>query len=456
MARVFSSVQQLGLACVLTCLIASTTFAQGLGYIPGGFRRQVQQASYPCPCERPGGLPNDAIVTPPTRSADDIPDPGTSNSGAPNAGAPDTGVPADEYLPDVADLSSDASFASADQSAAPNMIGDTIGYGGTGYIELGGAIFPYAPGGGRKFKASTNQSPVPQNRFFYNFHYFEDALAVQGTGVGATPQSIDVVRNEFGWERTFWNCRASAQIQIPFSNSLDSTINNYNFDPLAGAPHYTETEIGNIALALKYLWWQTECDAFSFGLAVDLPTAHDVVIADVNGFEPTLTIENEAVTLSPFAGYVYQSSCRWFAQGFVQVALPVNENSFRTNGIDGDFGELNESPLFYADAGLGFWFYNSCFDGASCGGCKGSCDSYGFAGMVELHYSASLDDNAPVDLDFLGDTFTYNNVDWLNLTLGLPAYYNCWSLTPAVVVPLRESPDRQFDVEYTVQVNVRY
>jgi hypothetical protein len=447
--------QQFGLACVFTCLIVGTTGAQGLGYIPGGFRRQVQQASYPCPCERPGGAPLELPgetrrATPSEGEANDVPDPGEN----------DAGIPADDYAPDVADLSGDAAVASADQSAAPNMIGDTIGYGGTGYISIGNginnSIIPYAPGGGRKFKASTNQSPVPQDRFFYNFHLFEDALAAQGP-VFTVPQDIDVVRNEFGWERTFWNCRASAQIQIPFSSSIDSTINNYSVDTGLGAPDFTETEIGNIALALKYMWWQTECDAFSVGLAVDLPTAHDVVIADVDGSVPTLTIENEAVTLSPFAGYVYQSSCRWFAQGFVQVALPVNENSYRTNGPDGDLGELNETSLFYADVGLGFWFYNSCYDGAGCGGCKGSCDSYGFAGMVELHYSGSLDDNGPVDLDDGGDTtFTYNEVDWLNLTLGLPAYYNCWSLTPAVVVPLRESPDRQFDVEYTVQVNVRY
>lgn len=446
--------KQLVFAALIVCASLATAGAQsytGLGYVPGGFRRMAaQQASYDCPCETPGPAPaplGDAAPRRDEGTADEIPDPSSPN----------------ENLPEVADLSSDASYASASQSAAPNMIGDTIGYGGTGYINIGVSVVPYAPGGGRKFKASTNQSPVPQQRFFYNFHLFDDALATEGPpplGGGAAPvDNIDVVRNEFGWEWLLCGGMASAQIQLPFSRSINSTLTQFDVDgtTLFEAPDDTDMELGNIALALKCLCWQSECDALSIGLAVDLPTASDVVIADVDGSLGTLSIENEALTLSPFVGYVYQSPCRWFAQGFAQLALPLNENDFRTTSGASEAGDLEETPVFYADIGVGFWFYSSDYDGVGCGGCKGSCDSYGVAGVVELHYSQSLDDEGVVVLNAgEGTTFTYSDVNWLNLTLGLSAYHNCWSLTPAVVLPVQDSPDRQFDVEWTVQINKQY
>jgi hypothetical protein len=435
---------------LVLCLAASLAADErgSLGYIPGGYRRAAfQQATYPCPCERPAPAPDQTPAAPPDEgNADEIPDPGR-----------ETDAPPDDFSPEVADLSSDAAMASASQSAAPNMIGDTIGYGGTGYITLGFTTIPFSPGGGRKFKASTNQSPVPEQRFFYNFHWFEDALAVQGPG---TPiEFIDVTRHEFCWEWPIWNGLASAQIQLPLSNSIDSTITEYDLTMGGfGAPAFTDAEIGNIALALKGLLYETDCDALSLGLAVDLPTAEDVVISDAGGMVGTLHVESEAVTLSPFVGYVYQSPCRWFAQGFLQLAVALNENDYRLDTPAGDtVGDIDEETLFFGDVGVGFWFYHSDYDGMGCGGQTG-CGSYGVAGIVELHYSTSLDDNTNVPIDDFNplNRFEYSNFEWVNLTLGFAAHYDCWTLTPAVVVPGRDAPDRQFDVEWTVQLNRHY
>jgi hypothetical protein len=452
------TVRSIALAGAIAGFSATSVWAQayhGLGYVPGGFRRSmVQQATYPCPYDE--GVRSPApLARPPVESGDgdsgaDIPDPQN-----------DAGVPADDYLPDVADLSSDAGFASASQSAAPNMIGDTFGFGGTGYITygdlLGTSTIPFSPGGGRKFKASTNQSPLPQDRFFYNFHLFDNALDVRGPGDGV--DSLDVTRHEFGWERTFWGGLASLQLQVPFSNSIDSSLTGYDLsDPNSDIiPNATDTELGNIAFALKAILYQTECETYALGLAVDLPTSQDVLIDDVDGDLGTLSIETNAVTLSPFAGWLYQSSCRWYAQGFVQFAVPLSENDYRLTSTDDSLtGEIEEDALFYADIGVGYWFYNSDFDGAGCGG-KGCCNSYGVAGIVELHYTTSLDGDNSFSFDeTANNTFQYQSCDWLNLSLGMAAYRNCWSLRPAVVLPLREAPDRQFDVEWTVQINRRY
>lgn len=396
------------------------------GYAPAS--PWVQPAMYaphggltPCPCPQPPQI-----------------DESTGTGTAPEGTDDDTPVPSDEAeLPEVADLSSDASFASADQSAAPNMIGDTIGFGGTGYLVITdgftGDALSVSPGAGRKFKAGTNNSPVPQTRAFYNFHYFDNALtAISDTSISST----DVKRHEAGFEYAFWSNLASVMVTIPASWSIDSTI----IQPTGVIPTPHDTELGNISVAFKGVLYQTCYTTMSVGLGIDLPTADDVYVD--NGLT-TFSLSNDTVTLSPFVGVLWQPTCNTFVQSFVQTALPMGENDIEIGGVYQD--DIKEMTLLYLDTSLGAWLYQ---DG--CGN--------GIAALGELHFSTTIGDEEEVFFDdgFVQTAFIEDNWKALHATAGFAGVYNCWSIAPAIVLPLFNKPDRFFDWEATIQVNRRF
>jgi hypothetical protein len=326
-------------------------------------------------------------------------------------------------VPEVADL--DAGLASAGQSAAPNAIGDSIGHGGSYVLSYFGNVLSVAPGGGRKFKITENNSPIPQTRAYYTYNYFDNALFVNAA-------EIDVNRHTVGFEYAVWCNLASVEVQVPFSNSIDSEL-DFTF----GTPsHLRDTEFGNVAVVLKGVLCQTCCKTVSAGLGLDLPTADDVIVYD---FPDRFVLENDTVTLSPFLAALCADPCGCcFKQGYVQLALPLNENTVRFNSAK---THIEDATLLHLDYSVGYWL---CQDG--CGNGK--------ALMAELHYTENLDGeevlvagpNALVRLD--------NNA--LNATFGLACVCDCWDVTPAVVVPLLDDPDRYFDYEFSVHVNRRF
>lgn len=366
---------------------------------------------------------------------------------------PDPASP-DAMAPDEFDLSVEAAVPAGPQSAAPNMIGDTLGFGGCGALVIGDGFsststIPVCPGGGRKFRAATNQSPLPQQRVFYNFHHFNAAFDVAGPNRVA---SVNVRRHEVGLEMLLHGI-ASLQVQVPFSDSIDSRLVGFDFSNSNTLPHSKDTEIGNVSLAVKSLLYQDACQTLSVGLGIDIPTAEDVVIQDLNPNDAVFNLDNETVTLSPFLGWLYQPSCHWFGQGFVQFALPLSRNSYEYAEFDssqGEFvgsrGEWNEVSLLHVDLGVGYYLYDG-----SWGSCTSWCDS-SVAGMVELHYTTTLDDEGAVAIG-PDDSFIFEQYDIFNLTVGLAAAHGGWSVTPAMVVPLREPPNRSFDLEWVLQIN---
>ena len=71
--------------------------------------------------------------------------------------------------------------------------------------------------------------------------------------------------------------------------------------------------------------------------------------------------------------------------------------------------------------------------------------------QAELHYTNNLDGQEVIVAGPNSLTRLDNNA--LNATLGLAWLCDCWSVTPAVVVPLLDSPDRYFDYEFSFHVN---
>ena len=195
----------------------------------GGWVIPVQAHGYApgyCPC--PPGVPMYGEPAPFGDYNTPLADPGPVDAeGAETDGADDSPQPAPvEDMPDI-DLSGDTSFASAPQSAIPNAIGDS--FGPCGHLILDDLIDPLLIGvcaGGDRFKATHNNSAVPQTRVFYNYNRYNNAL---GGIVDGGTQAIDVERSELGYEVADCCNLVSFILQVPFSHTIYSFYDDKAF-----------------------------------------------------------------------------------------------------------------------------------------------------------------------------------------------------------------------------------
>jgi hypothetical protein len=405
-------------------LAAAVMLAMGLIFSAGG-SAHAQRATYrtvsghgyghgcPCPTDCP---PADGAAT----------DDGMTEDGSDDMG---------DDLPEVADLTSDASFASADQSAAPNAIGDSLPAGIYFQISngIGTTVTGNVPAAGGRFKATNNNNAIPQCRAFFNYNHFDNAYAVTD---GTEARNGNVDRYEIGGEHAFWCGMASVQLRVPFNTSLDSDIN-------LDAPFGEDTELGNINISLKAVLFQDCCRVVSLGLGVDVPTAEDITAADAAG-DLQFNYDNDAVILSPYLAMYQGVGCNAFLNAFAQVALPVNENdvSYTPDVVNTPAvtASLSDSTLLFLDASLGYWLHQDC-----CGN--------GYAAIAELHYTNALDDDA---VTIAGNTIASTQYEQLNATIGGLVCNGCWSVAPGLVLPLLQGNDRTFDWEAAVYVNRRF
>ena len=133
--------------------------------------------------------------------------------------------------------------------AAPNMIGDLLGAGRSVsffYQRTMGSVFINGTGATNisNPKVAENNSPLPEDRIYFRYNYFKDALSVVGDtgetvfdptlglsrtsaprfrGITAS-KSYDVNAFTFGGEKTFFNGRFSIEARVPFSHTLSSDL----------------------------------------------------------------------------------------------------------------------------------------------------------------------------------------------------------------------------------------
>ena len=97
------------------------------------------------------------------------------------------------------------------------------------------------------------------------------------------------------------------------------------------------------------------------------------------------------------------------------------------------------------DVSGGHWLYRSC--------CQHNIVQ-GIAGILELHYTSSMQDADVVSGNGLTITDRSNRTDVLNLTVGLHAELGeSLTLTTGMTFPLRNKTDRQFDNEIVLLAN---
>ena len=417
---------------------------------------------------------------------------------APAAAAPAVPLPADG---DMGPAVGSGGFA----FAAPNMIGDQSG-GGCGEASFNGVFagaIHHPTFGCSRINIAENNSPIPRDRLYFNYNLFRN---INEATVFGFSKEFDINRYTFGLEKTFLDGRISLEARLPFAQQLSSDITIEQIN-LSGAANpfannlpinQQDTEIGNISLIAKALLASGSTWAFTGGLGLNLPTAKDVtiqvVIQDTNfpipgiaGGEASLNVNgngvvrNETVNLSPYFAAVWSPGPRFFAQGFMQVDLPLNPSELyvdvagiaaapgtpiSTTGFGAVLprqnGKIDQQILMRLSGGAGYWILRD----------PQASWLTGLAALLEFHYTTALNDadiiNAtvvPADafaagqpaLDFTVGNLA-NRIDVMNLTLGATAEIsNRATVTTAFILPLNGCEcEKPFDWEFQLQLNWRF
>jgi hypothetical protein len=329
-------------------------------------------------------------------------------------------------------------------AAAQSSFGDFFSGGSklTSSALLGGTlgvrsiVLPLS-GGDRRYKLTEHNSPIPQDRVFFNYHHFENALS---DAVG-NPANLD--RFTFGVEKTFRDGLWSIELRVPFASGLSSDQNG---------PTSFGQEFGNIALTFKRLLHTSECLTVSAGLGVIFPTADDAAV--INGTS-SLRMKNEAYHLLPFLGIQWMpNDCLW-VQFFTLADFDLNGNTttWVIAGGNPRVDNYRDQNLLFIDVSVGYWLFH----------CPDECRLLtGLAPIIELHYSTTLQDTDVFSASgqSANDNFVsnpFNRMDVVNLTAGLRAeLFGRSYLTVAGVAPLRKGDEKLFDAEFGVQYSLHY
>ena len=276
------------------------------------------------------------------------------------------------------------------------------------------------PGG---FKIAENESPFPQDRVFFTYNYYDNVQGpAQGSDralllsqmvnfrgqdfaadifiPGVTPPRLDVHRETFGFEKTFFDGAASIGLRVPFFQ------NN-------GAEPFSSNDLGDMTIILKGLLYQNPAtdSGFSAGLAVTVPTGPDI---------RTATGELHSTILQPFLGYQLGMD-RLLVYGFLSIAVPT---------------EVDDVTFLFNDLGIGYRL---------CEG-RGGLVS-GIIPAIEAHVTTPLNHRDSND--------TIQGFDLVVLTGGVHVGLGQRSmLTLGVATPV--TGPRLFDVEAIVQFNMRF
>lgn len=332
-------------------------------------------------------------------------------------------------------------LASAPQSALPNTIGDF--FYRSGFIDdASGDGASFGPGGGPRFKIAEQNSGIPDDRVFFLFNHFENAIITDSNrGI----ESFDVQRYSFGGEKTFLDEALSVEVRVPFLVSQQVGTDGEGVDG---------NGLGNITINLKGLLYTNDWLQVATGTGVTLPTGEDFSSQVGSDF---YTLETEAVHVLPFLFAATRPNDRLFVQGAAQLDFAVSGNTLRSSNL-GRIGVIEDQHFLYLDASAGYWVYrNRCARVLT-----------GVAPIIELHYSTTLNDADVVRAGAGGPNDSAvgnfaNRVDILNLTAGLHfEAFNRTTITVAGVAPLsdEEDPilggDQPFDAEVLVQINHRF
>lgn len=447
------------------------------------------------------------------------PDTGTAAGSGLETGAgtaPGAGAGAAPSAPPTANLGATAGVTIGAGAALPYLMGDAGFACGTLRVGNQIAAIGHPAWGCSRLNLAENGSPIPQNRVFVDYRHFHSVVP---TDVFSVPQAgidnsslLDVDRVVFGFEKKFFHDLMSVEIRVPFNDQVTSDIEVSHqqsdwppptpdtYPNVSGVPITSERfQLGNVGLSWKAILYEDCVVTFTSGVGVKLPTAPDVTMrATVKDdhfrvYDPSFPapgyvtvpmnirmyamVANESVDLVPFLAMAYKPSERLFAQGMLQVNIPVNptrgvlgvEGSINgvpvgafddpTNGgIAGD-AELSWQTLLRLNAQLGCWLHKNP------GGLVTAV-----AALVEANWTTTLNDARTMQFDDIvpavPGTFPNplqltlgneaNRVDIVNIGVGLEVEMRKWVISPGLVLPLTTGDNKPFDYEFDLRLNRRF
>jgi len=303
------------------------------------------------------------------------------------------------------------SFEGFSRAGIPQMLGDQGAlFGALRQAGPNVARVPYERG----YKMADNQSPMPQDRFFVAFNFYDNLNTLATRGEAATLHEVKLYREFFGIEKTFFDQRASIGIRLPL-NTLSAQS---DVPGLAG----TSTALGDLTVFVKYALYRDFARGrlLSSGLAVTPPTGPGALAGS-----PTAN-SLHAAALQPFLGYIYSLGPNVFIQGFSGVNVPTYPGVV---------------TMMYNDMAIGYFLY------------RDESGQNRFLGAIvptfEVHVSTPL--NHRLAIGPQGFTGTPDVVD---LTFGAGFVLGGAVLSTGIVNPV--TGPRPFDLEVVAQLNVLF
>jgi hypothetical protein len=324
-----------------------------------------------------------------------------------------------------------SSIAQPGDSLRPQF-GDFMWGGALAVFVPGGELESDIPvaGGTRVFKVAENGSPLPGDRAylmycFYNNAYLASRFSTLTDDTRGLTRTADAHRFALGMERTLFSGKASLEARLPFGRSSPSLLAE------------SDSELGNLGLAAKVLLVERPGFGLSTGLQTSLPTMADVR-GQISG--TPFVIRNHSVHLGPFIGFYVEDESRCLvASCIAQWDFDLNGNAIETSSLQ---GTLQDQSLVFVDLSLGRWIYRNA----------DACNITGLLSVIELHYTSTLN-----DADIVGDgshlifTSRANNLHILDLTLALHIETRRFDIRAGVAFPV--SDDKPFDAEAGIQIN---
>ncbi len=184
----------------------------------------------------------------------------------------------------------------------------------------------------RGVKISDDQSPRPQDRFYFSFNYFQGVNDQVNQKLQAPIGYTQVFREIFGFEKTFFDGQASLGIQAPLNSVTAMSAVPKQFGNYGGS----STAVGDMSVYAKYILLEDRQtgNLLSGGLAICPPTGPGK-FAGLNSFSSIVN----TTSFQPFLGYIYNVN-RFYVHGFFAVDVPANSQ---------------DVTLLYNDVGFGYF-----------------------------------------------------------------------------------------------------
>jgi hypothetical protein len=222
--------------------------------------------------------------------------------------------------------------------------------GVTGLLATkGGTAVPWI----RSFKIADNQSPLPQDRVFFNFNYWNNVNYAIARKFNAPVSGIQVYRYLGGVEKTFLDGLASV--------GITESINNLTAVSSTAGLGGTHTAMGDVSFFTKLVLYQVWDDnrginalggfgypaqlggagrngfLISGGLAVTTPTGPGGLAG------ASFSKSFRDVGLQPYLAYFY-SRGNFYLQGFESIDVPTDPR---------------DVTIIFNDIGMGYYLYRN-------------------------------------------------------------------------------------------------